>query len=155
MLYLGADHRGYKLKEELKKFLIKKKISFLDMGNSHFNPDDDYTDIGYAVAKKVAEDSDTNGGILICGSGIGICIAANKVDGIRAGLASVPRIAKKGKEDDNMNILCLAADATSSAQAVRIISSWLKAKFKPESRYVRRIKEIEEIERKKFKPEIA
>ena len=155
MLYLGADHRGYKLKEELKKFLIKKKVSFLDMGNSHFNPDDDYTDIGYAVAKKVAEDSDTNGGILICGSGIGICIAANKVDGIRAGLAGVPRIAKKGKEDDDMNMLCLAADTTSSAQAVRIISSWLKAKFKLESRYVRRIKEIEEIERKKFKPKIA
>ena len=155
MLYLGADHRGYKLKEELKKFLIKKKVSFLDMGNSHFNPDDDYTDIGYAVAKKLAEDSDTNGGILICGSGIGICIAANKVDGIRAGLASVPKIAKKGKEDDDMNMLCLAADTTSSAQAVRIISAWLKAKFKPESRYVRRIKEIEEIERKKFKPKIA
>ena len=121
MLYLGADHRGYKLKEELKKFLIKKKVSLLDMGNSHFNPDDDYTDIGYEVAKKVVEDSDSNGGILICGSGIGICIAANKVDGIRAGLAGVPRIAKKGKEDDNMNTLCLAADTTSSAQAVRII----------------------------------
>ena len=155
MLYLGADHRGYKLKEELKMFLVKKKVSFLDMGNSHFNPDDDYTDIGYEVAKKVAEDSDSNGGILICGSGIGICIAANKVDGIRAGLASVPRIAKKGKEDDNMNVLCLAADNTFLIQAKKIVSAWLSAKFKPESRYVRRIKEIEEIERKKFKPKIA
>ncbi|MEK7066926.1 MAG: RpiB/LacA/LacB family sugar-phosphate isomerase [Patescibacteria group bacterium] len=155
MLYLGADHRGFKLKESLKKFLAKKKIIFIDLGNSHLNSSDDYTDIGYLTAKKVAENPDRHRAVLICGSGIGICIAANKVSGIRAGIAYSPKIAQKGKEDDNMNILCLAADATSSAQAMKIISAWLKAKFKKKSRYVRRINEIEEIERAKFKPNIS
>lgn len=153
MIYIGADHRGFKLKETLKEFLIIKGIQFLDLGNTHFSKSDDYTDIGYIVAKKVSAEN-KNLGILICGSGIGICIAANKVKGIRAGLATTAYMAKKGKEDDNMNILCLASDVTSAATAKKIFLSWFKTKFLKKDKYIRRIKEIEEIERKKFKPKI-
>lgn len=155
MLYLGADHRGFKLKESLKEFLAHKTIAFHDLGNSHYHKTDDYTDIAYVVAKHVAKKPDANRGILICGSGIGICIAANKVRNIRAGLATSPRIAKKGREDDDMNILCLSSDSTQPIAAQKIISAWLSAKFAKKSRYVRRVKEIEGIEMKKFKPKIV
>ena len=153
MLYLGADHRGFKLKESLKEFLAHKKIKFEDLGNTHYHKTDDYTDIGYVVAKKVAG-KNSGQAILICGSGIGICITANKVRGIRAGLASSPRLAKKAKEDDNINILCLSADETKLPEAKKIVNSWLVAKFKNKKRFARRIKEIEKIEMKKFNPKI-
>lgn len=153
MLYIGADHHGFKLKEALKEFLVIKGIQFLDLGNTHFSKSDDYTDIGYIVAKKVAGDK-KNLGILICGSGIGICVAANKVKGIRAGLAATTYMAKKGKEDDNMNVLCFASDITNAMAAKKIFLSWFKAKFLKKNKYIRRIKEIEEIERKNFKPKI-
>lgn len=153
MIYIGADHCGFKLKEALKEFLVIKGIQFLDLGNTHFSKSDDYTDIGYIIAKKVAGEN-KNSGILICGSGIGICIAANKVKGIRAGLATTISMAKKGREDDDINILCLASNVINMATSKKILLTFLKTKFLKKVRYVRRIKEIEEIERKNFKPEI-
>ena len=83
MLYIGADHRGYKLKEILRVYLQELGYDFEDLGNKELNPDDDYPDFALGVAKKVAENPDENRGILICGSGVGVDIVANKIKGIR------------------------------------------------------------------------
>jgi ribose 5-phosphate isomerase B len=144
MLYLGADHRGFYLKEEIKDFLNKEKIEFVDLGNSKYDLEDDYPDFAIKVALKVSEGK-KNQGILICGSGIGMSIVANKFKGIRAGLCLSDLIAKEAKKAIDINILCLAADSTEPAKAKLIVSQWLKANFKQEPRYLRRIKKINEL----------
>jgi len=83
MIYLGADHRGYKLKEALKIYLQESNYVWEDLGAKELNLDDDYPDYALAVAKKVAENPEENRGILICGSGVGVDIVANKIKGIR------------------------------------------------------------------------
>ena len=88
MLYLGADHRGFGLKESLKRYLTKHGIPFVDFGAASLVPGDDYVDYGLAVAKAVADDPEAHKGILICGSGIGMSIVANKVKGVRASLVT-------------------------------------------------------------------
>ena len=95
MIYLGADHRGFRLKEEIKKFLAEKNYQFEDMGNLAYDPNDDYTDFAKLVAKKVSEKPEENKGILICGSGVGVDIVANKFKGVRSALADDVQTAKQ------------------------------------------------------------
>ncbi|HPC31159.1 MAG TPA: RpiB/LacA/LacB family sugar-phosphate isomerase [Candidatus Paceibacterota bacterium] len=144
MLYLGADHRGYYLKEALKKFLKSRKLEFEDLGNFHYDKDDDFPDFAKLVAEQVQKNPEQNQGILICGSGIGMSIAANRFKNIRAALVLSAYLARKAREEDNANILCLAADITDEATAIRIIKEWLKAKFLNNERYRRRIEKIDE-----------
>ena len=82
MLYIASDHAGYQLKEEVKQYLQLLNYSFEDLGPSEFNPNDDYPDFAFAVARKVADEGGE--GILICGTGQGVCLAANKIKGVRA-----------------------------------------------------------------------
>lgn len=145
MLYLGADHRGYYLKEAIKKFLQSRKIEFEDLGNFKYDKDDDYPDFAQLVSKAVKKDPVNNKGILICGTGIGMSIAANRFKNIRAGLALSGFMAKKAKEEDDINVLCLAADITDENTAFRIIDEWLKAKFSNLERHKRRIEKIDNI----------
>jgi|SRR5680860_385768 len=147
MIYLGADHRGYNLKEEIKKFFELKKIEFKDLGNLNYDENDDYPDFTTEVVKKVLSKPKKDKGILICGTGIGMSIAANKFKGIRAGLCFSGYMAKRAIEEDDINILCLAADITDVGTSKKIIKEWLKAKFKNEERYKRRIEKIFEIEK--------
>lgn len=142
MIYLGADHRGYNLKEELKKSLEQKKIEFQDLGNLEYDEKDDYPDFAKKVAGKISSNSKKDKGILICGTGIGMSIAANKFKEVRAGLCLSGYMAKRAVEEDNINILCLAADITDTGTSEKIIKEWLKAKFKNEERHKRRIKKI-------------
>ncbi len=142
MLYLGADHRGYNLKENLKEFLQKEKIIFQDLGNQKYDPNDDYPDFAQGVAKKVSLSNGEDKGILICGSGIGMSIAANRFPLVRAGLCLSEYMAKRAKEEDDINILCLAADITDSGLAERIVQAWYKTDFLQKERYKRRIKKI-------------
>jgi len=142
MIYLGTDHRGYNLKEELKKFLEQEKIKFQDLGNLEYNEKDDYPDFAKKVAEKVSSNSKKDKGILICGTGIGMSIVANKFKEVRAGLCLSGYMAKRAVEEDDINILCLAADITDTGTSEKIIKEWLKAKFKNEERYKRRIKKI-------------
>lgn len=142
MIYLGADHRGYNLKEELKKFLEQEKIKFQDLGNLEYDEEDDYPDFAKKVAEKVSSNFKKDKGILVCGTGIGMSIAANKFKEVRAGLCLSGYMAKRAVEEDNINILCLAADITDTGTSEKIVKEWLKAKFKNEERYKRRIKKI-------------
>ncbi len=147
MIYLGADHRGYQLKEEIKLYLKEKKIKFIDLGNDHYDENDDYVDFALAVAKKVSSEKKSFG-ILICGSGIGMSIVANKFKNIRAGLCLSPWLVKDARKDDDINILCLAADYTDPGTAIRMVEVFLKTDFEKAERRIRRIKKIKEIEKK-------
>ena len=143
MIYLGADHRGYYLKEAIKKFLKSRKIEFEDLGNLNYDKDDDYPDFAEKVAKEVQKDPENNLGILICGTGLGMGIASNRFKNVRAILALSGWLARKGKEEDKANVLCLAGDITDESTAFRIVDEFLKAKFLNEERYKRRIEKIE------------
>lgn len=151
MVYIVSDHRGFKLKEHLKDFLSRQNIAFEDLGNMVYDPEDDYPDFAFALAQKVAEDPQSSTGIMICGSGLGMVVAANKVKGIRAGLAVTPWFAKHGRENDDLNVLSLAADITDEKTAEEIIKTWLETKFREEEKYERRVRKIEEYEREHLK----
>ncbi len=150
MLYLGADHRGFKKKEELKKYLREMGVKFLDLGNTIFDPNDDYPDFAKRVAEKVSKDPKSKG-ILICGSGIGMSISANKFKRVRAGLCLNEKMARLSKEDTNCNILCLSADFLSLDKMKKIVKVWLRAKFSQRRRQKRRIKKISLYENENIK----
>ncbi len=146
MIYIGSDHRGYNLKEYLKDYLSKSKIPFKDLGNHKFDPEDDYPVFAFEVAKAVARDLKHHTGVMICGSGLGMVVAANKVKNIRAGLATNEWLAQHGRENDDLNIVSLAADLTDFSLAEKILKVWLNSKFKNETKYQRRIDKINKIE---------
>src|SRR3989344_4488642 len=110
MIYLGADHRGYNLKEGIKNFLAENGQSFEDMGNFKHDPNDDYTDFAKLVAEKVSQNPQTDKGILVCGSGVGVDITANKFKGARPALADDAQPAKQPREHDDANVLSPPAD---------------------------------------------
>jgi ribose 5-phosphate isomerase B len=140
MIYLGADHRGFELKEKLKIFLADSGYDYKDLGASIYNREDDYPDFAKLVAEKIkGEDK----GILICGSGIGIDIAANRFKGVRAGLAIDAKQIAMARNDDDINILVLASDFLSDSEAKEIVKTFLNTKFSGEERHIRRVKKIE------------
>jgi len=141
MLYLASDHAGYNLKEKIKKYLTVKKIAFRDIGAFKFDQNDDYPDFALKAARQVAK-SKSNKGIIICSSGIGVSITANKIKDIRCGLACNQKMAKQSRQHNNTNILALSADFLSAPQAFKIIKVWLKTPFSKASRHRRRIKKI-------------
>ena len=145
-IFLGADHNGFQLKERIKKYLKKLGIDFEDLGNTKFDPKDDYPDFAILVAKKVAKTKDK--GILICGSGAGICIAANKIRGIRAAQALTAFQAKTLREEDDINILCLDGWELKEKKAKEIVKNFLKTRFSQLPRHKRRIEKIKKIEKK-------
>lgn len=146
IIFIGADHRGFKLKEELKQFISNKGYTVDDKGNDHYDEADDYPDFVGAVAQEVAQDPDNRRGILICGSGVGIDVAANKFSRIRSALANNPDQALSSRNDVDANVLCLAADFLDEEQAKKIVSVWLQTPFSREERHKRRLKKIAEIE---------
>jgi len=142
MIYLGADYAGYNLKEILKKHLDKKKIKYHDFGAFTNKDKNDFTEFALPVAKKVSK-SKNDIGVLICGTGYGMCIAANRFKKIRATLVNNRRQAKWAKSHDNANVLCLAAWSITIAKATKILDIWLKTNFKPLARRVRRFNTID------------
>ena len=140
-----ADHGGFDLKEKLISFLIKKNFEIVDFGARQLNNDDDFPDYVIPLAKAVAAE-DVFRGIAICGSGVGACIAANKVAGVRAALITEHFSAHQGVEDDNMNLICLGGRVTGYASAEELVLAFLKAKFIGAERHLRRLKKIEDIE---------
>jgi len=149
-IYIGADHRGFELKEELKKFLAEKGYEVEDAGAFKYDKDDDYPDFAEAVAEKVSKD-DSARGILLCGSGTGMDAAANKVRGVRATLAFSKEITRAARNDDDVNVISLPADFLKSQEAEEIAQTFLKTPFGAAERYQRRLKKIVEIEKKNFK----
>lgn len=145
MIYLGADHRGYGLKEKITRWLFDWGYTFSDMGATHLDPADDYTVYAEKVASVVAKEKKAKG-ILICGSGVGVEVVANKFDGVRASLGKNPGQVRAGRHDDNTNILVLAADYTKDLDAKEMVKVFLETKFGKKERYVRRLSEITKIE---------
>ena len=146
LIYLGADHRGFELKEKIKSFLVERAYPVSDLGSSVLTPDDDYPQIAKQVAEKVSIDFDRAKGILICGSGVGMCIAANKYPNVRAALGFSTDQAYDSRKEDDTNILCLASGHTSLEEALKIITTWLQTPFSEEERHRRRLRQIEHIE---------
>lgn len=146
MIYLGADHRGFKLKGEILNYLKERGYAATDLGTNS-EEQVDYPVIGEKVARAVLGDPN-NRGILICGSGAGVCIVANKIKGVRAAEAWNKDIAAAARNDDNANVLCLSADSLSIEAVKPIIQVFLDTSFGGEERYKRRLKQIEDIENK-------
>ncbi len=148
-VYIGADHRGFKLKEELKIWLIEKKNTVEDVGAFEYDSDDDYPLFAEQVAKNVAADFDRNikdtRGILICGSGAGVSIVANKFKHIRSALAVNKEQIRRARLDDDINVLSIAADYTNEDKAKEIVKAFIETEFEPSEKHTRRLKEIEEI----------
>ena len=142
MIAIGSDHGGYKLKEEIKKYLDEKEIEYIDFGTENENKTD------YPIyAKKVAKAITTgkcDKGILLCRSGQGMAIVANKFKGIRAADINNEEAARFAKADDNINVLTLGGDYLTINEAICIIRVWLATEFK-QGRYQERIQMIEEI----------
>jgi ribose 5-phosphate isomerase B len=141
---LGVDHGGFSLKKELVARL-HETCEVLDLGARTFNRDDDYPDFALAVAQAVAS-GQAQRGILVCGSGVGACIAANKVPGVRACLCHDTYSAHQGVEHDDMNILCLGARVVGPKLAEELAMAFLEAKFSGEARHRRRLEKVLAIE---------
>jgi len=145
MIYIGADHRGFELKEKAKKWLVEMGYQAEDIGALSYDKDDDYPDYAKTAAEKVVANP-ANKGILICGSEIGMAVAANKIKGIRAGGVTVPEQIKAAVNDDDINVLVMGADYLSDGMAKEIIQIFLETKFAGEERFVRRIDKIKKLE---------
>ena len=143
-IVIGADHRGYQLKENMKEFLLNRSYEVIDVG-THSTVMVDYPDIASDLVKPVISGK-CEKGILICGSGVGACVAANKFKGIRAGTCHDVFSAHQGVEDDDMNVLCLGSGIIGSSLAEDIIIAFLNAKLKSDERYRRRLDKIKKIE---------
>ena len=138
---IGSDHAGYKLKSQIVEYLKTKKIDFEDFG-AYSEESCDYTDYAFPVAQAVAKKI-FDRGILICGSGVGMTIAANRIKGVRAVNANDFYTARQSREHGDSNILCLAGKKLAKAKAIKIVAVWLKTEFSGEERHLRRIKKID------------
>ncbi len=148
IIYLGADHNGFGLKERIKRWLRQRGLTRRDLGAARLAPGDDYPDYAAAVARAVA--AGKGEGLLICGSGHGMAIAANRFRGVRATLCLTPESARRARHEDRANVLVLAARETSWPQAQRILQTWLKTPFSRAVRHRRRVTMIEKSPNSKF-----
>ncbi len=144
-LFIASDHGGYHLKKRIIRYIEKElEEKITDMGPAEYDETDDYPDYVVPLTKEVIK---TNGrGIVICKNGIGVCIDANKVDGIRAGIGYNTMAAETMVQDDNTNVLCLAAKGVTEDFALVIVKKWLEAEFTNAERHIRRLKKVSELE---------
>lgn len=141
-----ADHGGFELKEKLLVFLQEKGYECVDFGAMELDNADDFPDFVIPLAKAVAA-KEVFRGIAICGSGVGACVAANKVKDVRACLINDYFSAHQGVEDDDMNMICLGGRVTAYASAEELVMAFLEAKFIGAERHLRRLKKIQDIEK--------
>ena len=137
---LGSDHRGFRLKEKLGAWLRERGHTVLDLGTD--GPDSaDYPDYAFAVARAVVRRRAARG-ILICGTGIGMSIAANRLHGVRAALCETVDLARQSRRHNNANVLCLGADIISPTRARRVVEVWLHTDFEG-GRHRRRVRKLD------------
>jgi ribose 5-phosphate isomerase B len=145
IVYIGADHAGFALKEKIKKWLMSQKVLVEDLGNLKLDKKDDYPDYAVAVARKVKV---KNGkGILCCGSSQGVCVTANKVKGVRAVAPTTMKETQLAREHLDANVICLSGWNTSERLAKKMVGRFLQTSFSGEERHVRRINKIAKVER--------
>jgi len=144
MIYIGADHGGFKLKEMIKSWLVEMEIDYQDVGAFEFVEDDDFVDFAKNVIDNVKNSEDR--GILICRSGIGVDIVANRSGHIRCGLSINVDQVEAGRRDDDINVLALAADFCDEGRVKDILIAFIGTKFSNEERYVKRLNKIKELQ---------
>lgn len=148
VIYIGADHRGFELKGKIKDFLKSRGYQLVDMGDEKYDESDDYPFFAIKVAKQVSQEFETARGILICGSGVGMNVVANKFLHIRAALASTPDQAYDARHEDDANILALGTNYLDEEMAKKIVLTWLETPFAGEERFQRRLEEVSRLEEK-------
>ena len=145
-IYLGADHNGFALKKKLYGFLIKGGYDVIDVGDTAIDPDDDFPQFaGRAVTAVLADDDRDARGILICGSGQGMCMAANRFKGIYASLCWNLAEARSSRNDDDSNVLCLSSNSTDDDKAEAIVNTFLTTPFAGAPRFRRRLAELDQL----------
>jgi ribose 5-phosphate isomerase B len=143
---IAADHGGFDLKVKLVADLKDDGHQVMDFGATELIEEDDYPDYVVPLARAVSK-GDIDRGLAICGSGVGACVAANKVPGVRAALITDPFSAHQGVEDDNINMMCLGGRVAGYALAWDLVQIFLKARFKGYTRFKRRLEKVEALER--------
>ncbi|HEV2134017.1 MAG TPA: ribose 5-phosphate isomerase B [Terracidiphilus sp.] len=147
-LVIASDHAGFSLKEEVRAYLAKSGHEVIDLGAFKVEPLDDYPDYAERVGEAIKR-GEAARGVLICGSGVGVCVAANKIPGIRAGMCHDTYSAHQGVEHDDMNVIVLGARIVGASLAYELVDAFLKAQFiAREERFVRRFKKVMAIEAK-------
>ncbi|OGM22856.1 hypothetical protein A2961_02170 [Candidatus Woesebacteria bacterium RIFCSPLOWO2_01_FULL_39_21] len=144
-VYIGSDHRGFELKEKIFQWLVDGEYEVEDFGAYELDPGDDYTIFAEKVASMVGKDKYALG-ILLCGSGVGVDVTANKFDGVRASIGRSPEQVRAGRNDDNMNVLVIASDFTKGEEAKEMVKVFLETDFSGKTRYKRRLEDIKRIE---------
>ena len=143
---VGSDHAGFPLKEEVKKYLQELGHRVVDVGTHNTDPVD-YPDYAEAVGKAVIERK-AERGIVVCGSGVGASVAANKIPGVRAGLCHDTYSARQGVEHDDMNVLVMGSRVIGPAVGRELVTAYLSGKFTKEARHVRRLNKVRAIEKR-------
>lgn len=149
MIVIGSDHGGFELKEAIKALLQARSITVLDLGTSNGNDSVDYPDFGESVAQKVSH-GEAEKGILVCGTGIGMSIVANKFPGVRAALAADIYMAKMAKLHNNANILVLGGRVLDENEACEMVAAWLDTSFEG-GRHQARLDKISALEKELYK----
>ena len=147
-LVIASDHAGFELKEQVRAYLTREGREVLDLGAYKVEPQDDYPDFAERVGEAIRA-GEAPRGILICGSGVGVCVAANKIPGIRAGMCHDTYSAHQGVEHDDMNVIVLGARIVGASLAYELVDAFIRAKFiSDEPRFTRRFKKVLAIEAK-------
>ncbi|HKQ48666.1 MAG TPA: RpiB/LacA/LacB family sugar-phosphate isomerase [Phycisphaerae bacterium] len=141
----AADHAGFELKRDLSQAARADGHDIVDFGAFRYDANDEYPDYVFPLAEAIRLE-EVERGIALCGSGIGVCIAANKVAGVRAAVAHEALSVRQGVEDDDLNVLCLGSYVIDPQQAINLVSVFLNSRFSGEARYRRRIRKIGELE---------
>ncbi len=144
---IAADHGGFELKEKVSDFLRQQNYEVQDFGAYALDPSDDYPDFVIPLARALSSRA-IDKGIAICGSGVGACIAANKVNGVRAALINDYFSAHQGVEDDDMNLICLGGRVIPEHDALQFSTAFLQAVFSGEERHQRRLNKVKALENK-------
>ncbi len=147
---VAADHGGYDLKEQLARMLREAGHEVIDFGDGQPTPDDDYPDFVVPLARAVAR-GEVDRGVAICGSGVGACVVANKVPGVRACLIHETFSAHQGVEDDDLNVICLGGLVVGHALAWELVQTFLAARFSGAERHRRRLAKVAELEGREAK----
>lgn len=146
VIYISSDHNGFHLKNELAEFLAHKGFTVEDLGPKSLDPIDDFPIAAANVAASVlASSSKDPRGILICGSGQGVCMAANRFKGVRASLGYDEASVRSARNDDDANVLCLPAHELNLRKAENLVLTWLNTPFAGASRFKRRIREMDNL----------
>ena len=141
-IHLGSDHRGFKMKEYLVQELLNQGYSVQDHGNTHYDPLDDYTQFTFSVADAVAQAGDGSFGVVLCGSGVGVSIAANKVAGVRCVLGFSNEQVRHSRESDNCNIVALPSEHIENQDALAFVLTFIATSFDHEENDLRRLSQL-------------